>query len=299
MAKKIKIDSEIISKRLKISQAQQTILVAASLASAMVGVAIVLGVYFVKYITFNTRVITEKGQAIVDYSSAIADSGTCKKPKNGKTYSMDELKKCNPSEIDVGEVDGTLRYNVLSVMAKNEDLESVARNSLSVCKNPATGNKYTYDELLEKYESADSGSDRSYYLNAIKICSALRVIPDALPMKENDEALLASLNQIFLLSDWMPESLSPSSTKTGIETDGLGVIPVSLRIEADNEKTLTVLSNIEKSIREFSIESAKIEWASGDQLNVNAKANAFYTGEVGVSEINKTIRASEGAKKGN
>lgn len=295
--KKIKISGAAISKRLKISQAQQTILLAVGAASIMLGVAVVLSIYFIKYIAFNTKVIEAKDAAIADYSAAIKDSGACSKPKDGKTYSLDELKKCSPNDVDAGNVVGSLRYNVLVDMASNESLESVARNSLSVCKDPNTGTNYTYNDLLEKYETADSSSTRSYYLSAIKICSALRVIPDALPVKENDEAMLASLNQIFLMSNWVPESLSPSSSATKENENGLLSIPVSLRIEADNDKTLTVLNNIEKSIREFSITSATIEWANNNQLNLNAKAVAYYTEEVETSETTKTVRASSSAAK--
>ena len=292
-----KFENNAVSKRLKISKAQQTMLLAVGVASILLGVAVVLGIYFVKYINFNTKVITAKEDAIVGYSSAIKNSGACKAPKNKKTYDLSELKSCRPNDIDAEDVAGSLKYNVLVDMAKNEDLESVARNSLSVCSNPETGNKYTYNELLEKYDDAENSSDRAYYLSAIKICSALRVIPDALPMNENDEALLASLNQIFLVSGWMPESLSPSSSATLKNEDGLYTIPVSLKIEASNDKTLTVIGNIERSIREFSVTSARIEWSAGNQLKVNAKADAFYTGEVKTSETNKVIKASE-KKKG-
>ena len=245
--KKIKIDGTIISKRLKISQAQQTILLAVGMASILLGVAIVLSVYFIKYISFNGKVIEAKDAAIADYSSAIKDSGACKKPKDGKVYTLDELKKCSPNDIDAEDVTGSLRYNVLVNMASNESLESVARNSLSVCRDPETNAQYKYSDLLEKYEGASSNSERSYYLNAIKICSALRVIPDALPVKENDEALLASLNQIFLISNWTPESLAPSNSATSQDNEnGLLSIPVTLRIEAGNSQTLNVLNNLEK-----------------------------------------------------
>jgi len=301
MAKIKKIDSATISKRLKISKAQQTMLAAVGVASIMLGVAIVLSVHFIKYITFNSKVIAAKDESIVNYSSVISTSGACKKPKNGKTYTTDELKKCEPNSVDVEAVSGSLKYNVLVDMAANKSLESVARSStLSVCNNSSTGKKYTYDELLNAYQDATSDSDRSYYLDAIKICSALRVIPDALPMNANNEALLASLNQIFLLSGWLPETLSPSSngTVTDEEGNGLSSIPVNLRIEAGNNQTMTILSNIEKSIREFSITTANVEWASGNQLNINAQANAYYTGEVTLSEATTTIKASSSTKKG-
>lgn len=301
MTKIKKLDSAVISKRLKISKAQQTMLAAVGVASIMLGVAIILSIHFIKYINFNSKVIAAKDVSIKNYSSVISTSGACKKPKSSDVYSVDELKKCDPNSIDVEEVPNSLKYKALVEVASNASLESVARsNTLSVCKNPTTGNKYTYDELLESYQDATTESDRSYYLSAIKACSALRVIPDALPMTANNEALLASLNQIFLISGWLPETLAPSADNfaSGDSDSSIATIPVGLRIEAGNSQTLTVLSNIEKSIREFSVTSAKIEWASGDQLNINAQANAYHMGKVGLTESTTTIKASNSAKKG-
>ena len=298
MAKaKLKLDGAAITKRLKISKAQQTMLLAVGAAAVMLGVAVVLAVYFIKYISFNSRVISAKDEAIVGYSKAIKDSGACTKPRDGKTYTDDELRKCSPNDLDTDKVPGSLKYKVLVDEASNVGLESVARNSLSVCKDPSTGNQYTYKDLLDKYQNAESSSDRGYYLSAIKICSALRVVPDALPMQKNEEALLASLNQIFIVSDWMPESLSPSSSSTPSNETGLLTIPVNLSIEASNDKTLTVINNIERSIREFSITSATIEWSGDTQLNVNAKANAYYVSGADELETTKTIKATD-KKKG-
>lgn len=294
---KINLGGEsVISKRLKISKAQQTMLLAVGAASIMLGVAGVLSVYFIKYIAFNNTVITEKQNSINGYSRAIAKSGACKAPK-GEVYDARELRDCIPDNVDVNDVKSSLKYNVLVNMANNKDLESVARNSISVCRNPDTNKKYTYDELLKKYEDAGGDSERLYYLDTIKACSALRVIPDALPMKENNEAMLASLNQIFLISGWTPESLAPNSDKNLQDEVGLHSVPVALKIEADSGKTMTVINNMEKSIREFDVETAKVEWSGGDRLTVNVRANAYYTGEVSTSETTKTVRATD-KKKG-
>lgn len=285
-----------ISKRLKIDEAQRTMLVGVFIASLMLGAAIVLIVYFARYIAFNAKVIGAKNDAIAAYSGAIESSGACKKPK-GKIYTEEELKQCSPNDIDVDEVAGTLRYNVLNKMAANLDLESVARDSLSVCKNEETGNKYTYAELNELYDNAGNDEERSYYLGMLKLCTALRVVPDALPTVKNDEALLASLNKIFIVSNWDPESLSPSGGSSAADIAGLHSMPVGLSVDAGTDVTLRVLNNIEKSIREFAITSASIEWNGelngADQLKLSAQATAYYTDPVEFTEMDTTVYATK------
>ena len=167
---------------------------------------------------------------------------------------------------------------------------------MSECYTTA-GNKRTYSELKTKYDEAENDDDKAYYLAVIKMCSALRVIPDALPAQKNEEALMSSLNQIFLLSGWEPESLSPSGSISSAAVAGLGTIPVSLSIKAGVEKTMKVLTNVESSIREFAISTARIEWSGGAGIELRAQATAYYTQESEIKEQTKTISASRSRRK--
>ena len=272
---------------------------AVALTSLILGVALVLSIYFIKYIAFNSKIITAKDKAITAYSQAIENSGACKKPA-GKTYTTAELQSCQPNDIDAEDVPGTLRYNILVDMADNASLESVARDGLAACYvgNNTSNAKYTQTELLRKYQEADSSETREYWLSMIKMCSALRVVPDALPAQQNEEALMSSLNQIFLMSGWTPESLSPSGSTSESSISGVGAIPVSLSVEADSSTTHRVLSNIEKSIREFAITSATIEWSGTDKLTLSAQATAYYAEDQSLVEEEVTVYASDAAKKG-
>lgn len=288
-----------LSKKVKISKAQQTILVSVGVASVMIGVTVVVAINFIKYIGFNGKVITAKDEAISGYSKAISSSGACQKPRadNG-IYTSAELKKCDPNSINAEDVPGTLRYSVFVDLAKDKNLESVARESESCTK--------TYDELLSEFQNAMIIEEREKLLEDIKTCSALRAVPDALPANKNVESLLASLNQLFLISGWMPETLAPagSSTVPEDEVRDLLDIPVRLSIETRNDSTIRVLNTIEKSIREFNITMASIEWAedelSGEsKLNVEAQAKAYYIEGAGLVETEKEINASKMAKKGN
>lgn len=280
-----------ISKRVKISKAQQNMLLSVLGASLVLGVAIALSVYLIRQISFNATVIAAEEEAIATYSKTIESTGICEKPK-GDVYSEDELKKCDPNSIDASMVPGTLRANILESLAASEALNSVPKESNSACIDPETGKNYTYKKLNEIYNKATNSTELTAASQLIKSCSALRIIPDALPAFRNEEALLASLNKLFIESGWQPTSLSPSgsSTESDLATN-LNTISVNLSVEADASITMKVLDNIERSIREFNIERATIKWGGNNSLDLQAQATAYYMNESQVTETTKTIRA--------
>ena len=112
-----------------------------------------------------------------------------------------------------------------------------------------------------------------------------------MPAFKNEEALLASLNKLFILSNWEPESISPGgSDSEEIETAaGVETLSVNLTINANASTTMNVLDHIERSVREFDIKSAVIEWSGDDGLDLQARAYAYYVDESSVAESTKTI----------
>jgi hypothetical protein len=292
MAKEVAIE-----KRAKISEAQQYVLLAVLGASIFLGVAIALIFFFVKQISFNSNVIAEEEKSIVAYSNAIRDIGVCTKPK-GAVYSDEELKNCDPDSIDVSSIPGTLRANIIDNLAANTALNSVPKESSSGCINPYTGKKYSYEELNKIYEEAESGDDLVKASELIQSCSALRIIPDAIPAYKNEEALLSSLNKIFLITGIEPETLSPTGA-AGESNYGKGLESISVRLSVESETPTTVgfLENVEHSIREFNIERATIEWAQGGKLVLQAQASAFYMTPSELVETTETIKATKGTKR--
>lgn len=282
-----------IGKRAKISEAQQYMLLSVLGAAVVLGAGVSLTIHFVKQISFNAGVIAEEEESIASYSDIIKTTGICKSP-SGSVYSDDELKKCDPDSIEVSEIPGTLRANILENLAANEALNSVPKEASSTCINPNTEKNYTYKELNDIYNKASGSAELNAASQLIKSCSALRVIPDALPAFKNEEALLASLNKLFNDSNWQPESLSPSGSSSASESiPGLNAISVDLSIEADTSITMTVLNNIERSIREFNIERATIEWGGDNMLNLHAQATAYYMDESTITETEQTIKAEK------
>ena len=198
-----------VGKRAKISEAQQHTLLAVLIASLFLGVAISLISYFIKQISFNTKIIMEEEKQIASYSEVIKNIGVCKKP-NGSVYSSEELKNCNPDGIEISEVPDSLRSNIIKDLASNSALNSVPKESNSNCINPSTNKNYTYNELIKAYNETTSTEDRLAASQRIRSCSALRIIPDALPAFQNEEAgnqsrlalaaklLLLALHQVLM-----------------------------------------------------------------------------------------------------
>ena len=289
-AKMEKVDNqtEMGRRHLKISKAQQQNLIIVMITALLVGAGVVLITYFIKYIQFDNKVIEAKEKALRDYSTTVANIGVCKKPA-GSVYTDEELKSCNPNSLESTNLTGSLRYNVMVNMAQNKDLESVARASDDVCYD-TNGLKVNYRAL---YDAAEDEEKRNYYFGMMKMCSSLRVIPDALPPKANALALAESVNYIFDLSKWEFESLTPGEENTSELGNGLGTLTVNFSIEGDAQNTMNVLSNLEKSIRTFEMTNASIEWSGENDLDFTANANAYYLTAAGVAESTKTIKAKK------
>ncbi len=289
-----------VGKRIKISKTQRQMMLAVLGASLTLGVCLVLSLYFIRYMDFNGKVMAAQDKSIGNYEETILNVGLCIDSNGDKKLNDKELEECEPTELDVAsntKLMNTLRYNVLIKMAQNQDLESVAREALNICyvdNDPESGKKIDYYDL---YEKAENDTDRRSYISLMRMCSALRAIPDALPAQKNEEALMASLNQIFLLSGFQPESLSPGGNYVASTIPGLGTIPVSFVVEQDAKTTLAVLANMEKSIRSFDISAATIGWSDGGQLELRVTAVAYYEGELELSEREDTVYASRDAKR--
>lgn len=286
-------DKKKLTDKLKISKAQKYMLGAVAGASLVLGVCLVLSVYFLKLIKFDGKVIGAKDDAIKGYSDTIKDIGVCRRPRK-KLYSDEEIKNCVPDSLNVDDVPNTLRANVLSDMASNENLETVGRSGIGVCVDSVTGEALSYEALLKRYEnSTSSNQERNFQI--FTMCSALRTIPDALPAAKNELALMASVDKIFKISGWEPDSIMPGGDAESL-LPGLGAIGLNLTLETNLQTTMRVLQNIERSIREINIERATVEW-SGGELDVHASATAYYTDIAGLEEGLVTVSGNGSVRK--
>ncbi len=282
-------DKPAADKRTKISKAYQLTMLEVLGASLILGTCLVLVNFIIQYINFNARVLTAKNEAMSEYDQALRNIGVCVDTNNDKHLSDQELEACNPNEVKLSDVVGSLRYKVFEELAQNSDLETVARKRNSDCYDE-DGNRFDFNKL---YEEATSDTEREVLLQATKVCSSLRVIPDALPAQKNVEALMASLNQLFIVSEWEPESLAPRDDKVEVDNiEGVSVIPVTLSVNGDGQTIIRVLKNINRSIREFDVTSMRVEWTQKG-LDLRAQANAFYFDDFLQVETTKTMRAGD------
>lgn len=287
-----------LSKRIKISEAQQTVILACLGASVMLGVSLALVTNYFNQIGFYADIIGKEDQAISNYSQTVANMGVCVKPK-GQVYTRDELKRCNPNLTDISSVAGSLRYNILYNLASNEGLGSVQRYN-SACINPESELPWTYDEMDEMINEAQTDDEFIAANTLMKTCSSLRVVSDALPDYKNESALLASLNKIFNLSNTIPESISPADSYES-EYDEMEEVPVlqvneiSFSLESPVSSIYTFLTNMEKSIREFAPTTAKLEYL-GDRLDFSLQAKAFYVEKAGLDEQNTVVKFKKDGK---
>lgn len=280
------------TKREKISKAQQLTMLEVLGASLVLGTCLVLVNFIGKYIEFNTRIIAAKNEAIEDYDQTLRNIGICPDTDRDGRLSPREIADCDPNSVKTSQVPGSLRYNVMEVMAQNADLESVARKRNENCYD-ADGKRIDFNAL---YNSATTEAERQQLLQATKICSSLRVISDALPAQKNTEALMASLNQLFIISEREPENIAPRDDNVVLDDlTMVQAIPVTLQVNGDGPTILTVLNNIDRSIRDFDITTATIEWTNNG-LSLSARANAYYMDSVWNLESDKTVRAGDKSK---
>ena len=190
-----------------------------------------------------------------------------------------------------------LAMNV-DALSENEDLEVMARTRENRCMGP--------DGRLINLRG-EIGLSRT--------CSALRVIPDTLPSVQNEEAVYASLNRLFLEtknedgSPVEPEAISPGSgSNSGSSSqlpEGLSVVPVTLLIRDTATTAKAVLSTIESSIRGYDVVSAMITWRGGsdggavaEQIELRGNAAAYYSVPTEAILKQRTIYADDSRTAG-
>jgi len=252
-----------VRKRALIDKASRNMFMFVAAASVILGVTLVGVIYLTKKIAFNGKIIGEKSQIITAYDKSLSN-----------------LKSLGAN---------------IKALETNENLEVVARTREVIC------------DILENNTPAEGDDDDDTEIDTLGIlqgigsireCSALRVIPDALPATRNPEALLASLNKIFIISGTSPESLSPSDSTFDTSVPDVGLIPINLSISGDSSLTNTVLNNIEKSIRTFEMGTVTIEWRGTNSVLLRGLATAFYSADKAAELKTKTVCAQQPCRGG-
>ena len=287
-----------LSKRIRISRAQQMTLLEIGVTALIVGASAMLIIFLAKYIGLNANVIGAKNQALDNYGKTIANVGICIDKNNDGKVDANELSGCNPNDITLEQIPNTLQSNVMTKTAYDKALNSVVSRG-TLAESCLDANRQPID-FLKAYQDATDDKAKAKALESIKTCSALRIIPDALPAQQNVEGAIASLNWLLNQANVSAETLSPddNSSSTG-SNNNVDTIPISLMLETGTQDAYRALSTIERSIRAFDVNTMTLEWGgSNGRLSFALKMNAYYSGKSELQKITQTV-TTKGVRKGN
>ena len=201
----------------------------------------------------------------------------------------------------------TIQANLETISGKvadltsNENLEVVARERADDCIT-ASASSITDSDAIESIEVA-------------RTCTALRVIPDAVPSSLNQEATLASLDlmiksvngaSLIGLSGSDVDNVSfegegdeedEEESEDGEGSGSLEPIGAALNVEGTETSIKNVLEKFESSIRNYDIASATLSWTGGAGVDLSAVYRAYYSGKVGIEKKTKKVCADKTSAK--
>ena len=288
--------SKSSTKRVKIDKAQRNMFIAVCLASIIVGVTIVASIWFVRKIRFNNKFAKQQ------------------------EYVIDDLKKsqANLDALAVS-VEELTSNEALEVVAQSKESKSQNQKLRELCaslldeekadaKDSSSSNSSSKSNNSNSSSSEEDEEDANNSYELAKTCSALRVIPDALPSGKNEVATLGSLD--FLISDLVNvEALSGdngsryssySKKSTRSVTKSVNSINANVSMSDSAARINAALNGIENSIRNYDIRSAKLSWTddtrSGDSIDFSATFSAYYSNEVN-AEVKTRVICADGKSK--
>ena len=238
---------------------------------AVCGTSVVLGVTVVSLIYF-AKVIAFNGKLIGEKDQVIKDYKSI----------QESLKKIS---------------NDVDALRTNENLEAVSRTRAEDCMKLTT--------------QLDEEKDTINDIELARICTSLRVIPDAIPSKENIEATLASLNQLLLWSDGaiQIEGISGADVDDAVLYDENGTavkttlqsIGASLSLDDTTTRIHMALDTIENSIRNYDIASASITFSgdstTSESIELHSTFRAYYSNAVNIDKKSKKVCADDTSDK--
>ena len=266
-------DGASVLKRLKITKAQRTMFVTVCLASIAVGITFVLSVYLVKVISFNGKLLTQKG------------------------YVVDALKQ---DQSNLESLAGQI-----SDLTKNENLESVARTrtvtdcsgfygidmSLEGVKTEEEVEKVRRCSSLRVIPDAMPATSANISLDDVDTTTRIQL---GLIMDKAGVDLSADSESAVSLEDTGYSGGSMSSTSGSI-LEPYSMLEANINIEGDLSKMKTFLSIIDKTIRNFDLQQATIEMPTDGSNNFNFTGSyyTYYTNPVDLQIQKRTICADE------
>lgn len=263
-------DGASVLKRLKITKAQRTMFATVCLASIAVGVTFVLAIYFTKIISYQHKLLTQKG------------------------YVIDAL-KADQKNLSM------LAGNISS-LTKNENLESVARKrTVKDCSGyygiDMSLNGVKTEQEVEKVRKCsslrvipDAMPSTSETVSLDNVDTTTRVQLDLIMDKAGVDLSADSESAVSVEATGYSGS---SSSSSGNILEPYSMLEANVSIEGDLVKMKEFLSTIDKTIRNFDLQNVTIEMPTvgGSAFTFSGTYFAYYTKPVDLEVQKRTICA--------
>jgi len=184
--------------------------------------------------------------------------------------------------------------NSISELAVDENLESVARTRDARC-----------DSLIgTEGKESDNNEFSLEEIEVVRSCSALRVIPDALPSSKNynatmSEALVLARMAGVVDAEKQPSGSSGSAPSINIPGTPLYAFGVDLSLEGSTAGILGALYTFDKSIRNFDMQSATFTFDEGTEMSgeFNGQFVVYYSENVSMEKGTHRVCANKKSEK--
>lgn len=247
-----------IGKRAKIDKAQRNMLIFVGAASVVLGVTLVLVVYFAKTMAFNSKIIGVNGEVI------------------------DVYKRTQSSLETIS--------NEITELSSNEYFESVGRQRNESCAvfDESDGRDAKTEFSLEEIETARECS-------ALRVITD--ALPSVMN-RETAMTSFIILLELPTDGSSVDSATGGDIGSATVGDVTLNTIDVAVNFDdSDEGRIFKSLESIEKSIRNFDIKSVAITFRDGQGLELGTTYATYYSGDSSLQYIKRTICADKDNEK--
>ena len=247
-----------IGKRAKIDKAQRNMLIFVGAASVVLGITLVLVVYFAKTMAFNAKIIGVNGEVIDVYKRTQTSLETISRE--------------------------------ITELSANESFESVGRQRSENCAvfDEEEGNGVKTEFSLEEIETARECS-------ALRVITD--ALPSVMN-RETAMTSFIILLELPTDGSSVDSASGGDLGVATVGDVSLNTIDMAVSFDdSDEGRIFRSLESIEKSIRNFDIKSVAITFRDGQGLELGTTYATYYSGDSSLQYIKRTICADKDNEK--
>jgi len=193
-----------------------------------------------------------------------------------------------------------IMFNMAVLGAQGETIDLYNKNYAAIEKVEAGIQGLREDDRLEsvaKMRGAECDDPKlSEEMQAT--CSALRVIPDSLPMEGDSTVTALGVSLTSIISKNEPYIMRESSNVGGSQGARYDVnsVGATFTVAGSTEGISGLLRYFERSIRPFTFDSMNLEWGAEGRLQMSVRADSFFVTPVTVQKKMRIVKAVEGER---